>query len=119
MLIDISSNFDFDFSKDFEEFEKDVNNALYKMAELTLAEEIVNQYFPFSTGATQNDDTSVQEGKENGNYYAEIVSTNPYVRRLYYHPEFNFYKGKNINAGALWHEKISQTFIEKTFQRLL
>jgi hypothetical protein len=29
----------------------------------------------------------------------------PYANRLYYHPELNFNKEHNSNAGALWFEK--------------
>lgn len=33
-----------------------------------------------------------------------LVSNTPYARRLYYHPEYNFYRGHNPKAGGLWYE---------------
>lgn len=33
-----------------------------------------------------------------------IVSDTPYARRLYFHPEYNFNKVENPNAGAKWFE---------------
>ena len=36
--------------------------------------------------------------------YAEIISDTLYGRRLYYHPEYNFYQGYNSNARGKWFE---------------
>ena len=59
------------------------------------------QTVPFDTGNLQNDQTYVDtENSSNGN--VGIVSDTPYARRLYFHPEINFQKGKNPNAGAAW-----------------
>ena len=33
-----------------------------------------------------------------------IVSSTPYARRLYYHPEFHFSQDENVMAGAGWFE---------------
>lgn len=110
-MLDIKIESDFDFSDLGIDFDEKIDNALYKTAELVFAEEVAKMYFPFKSGDTQNADTAI----EAGHGYAAIVSTNPYVRRLYYHPEFNFYKGKNKNAQGLWHENITQDFINKTF----
>ena len=32
----------------------------------------------------------------------QIIYDTPYARRLYWHPEYNFRKDKNPNAGGLW-----------------
>ena len=60
---------------------------------------------PFDNGIMQNNQTFV-ESTENG---AVLVTGSPQARRLYYHPEYNFQRGKangegNKNAGAYWLE---------------
>lgn len=56
------------------------------------------QTMPFDTGDMQNNQTFV-ERTENG---AVLITGSPQARRLYYHPEYNFQRGKNTNAGAFW-----------------
>lgn len=58
------------------------------------------QTMPFDTGDMQNNQTFV-ERTENG---AVLITGSPQARRLYYHPEYNFQRGKNKNAGAYWLE---------------
>ena len=60
-----------------------------------------SQTMPFDTGNMQNtqsymDDSKSKDGK------VSVVPDTPYARRLYFHPEYNFQKGKNPNAGAGW-----------------
>ena len=38
----------------------------------------------------------------------EIRYRTPYARRLYYHPEYNFAKDKNPEAGGYWFERMKQ-----------
>ena len=58
---------------------------------------------PFDTGNLQNESTFMDDSNSaKGN--VGIVSDTPYARRLYFHPELNFQKGKNPNAGAEWFE---------------
>lgn len=59
------------------------------------------QTMPFDTGNLQNDQTYVDDSKSTKGQVS-IVSDTPYARRLYFHPEYNFQKGKNPNAGAGW-----------------
>ena len=61
---------------------------------------VSSQTMPFDTGHMQDDDTFV-ESTETG---AVLVTGSPQARRLYYHPEYNFQRGKNANAGAYWLE---------------
>lgn len=42
------------------------------------------------------------------NMVAKIIFDTVYARRLYWHPEFDFRKDKNPNAGGLW----MQTYID-------
>lgn len=64
---------------------------------------------PFDTGDMQNNQTFVAvEGEDTINgedvYSVALVTGSPQARRLYYHPEYNFYHGHNKNAGAAWLE---------------
>ena len=58
------------------------------------------QTMPFDTGDMQNNQTFVDK-TESG---AVLVTGSPQARRLYYHPEYNFQRGKNSKAGAKWLE---------------
>lgn len=59
---------------------------------------VSSQTMPFDTGDMQNNQTFV-DTTESG---AVLITGSPQARRLYYHPEFNFQRGKNPNAGAHW-----------------
>lgn len=67
------------------------------------------QTMPFDTGDMQNNQTFVAvEGEDTINgediYSVSLITGSPQARRLYYHPEYNFQRGKNKNAGAYWLE---------------
>lgn len=40
--------------------------------------------------------------------YLNITFDTPYARRLYWHPEYNFRKDKNVNARGLWMQNYEQ-----------
>ncbi len=73
---------------------------------------------PFDTGDMQNNQTFV-EADEHG---ATLVTGSPQARRLYYHPEYNFQRGKNANAGAKWLEPYisgdKKDFVKNTYTKL-
>lgn len=61
------------------------------------------QVFPRDTGNLQNESTFVdysqaRQGK------VSLVSTAPYARRLYFHPEYHFQTKENPNAKGKWYE---------------
>lgn len=58
---------------------------------------------PFDKGTLQNTQTFV-DYKESNQGRVQIVSSTPYARRLYYHPEYNFSTAENPNAGGKWFE---------------
>ncbi len=62
-----------------------------------------SQTMPFDTGATQNRDTFVDSSNAQRGL-VRVVTSNPYARRLYYHPEYKFKRDKNPNAGGMWFE---------------
>lgn len=59
------------------------------------------QTMPFDTGNLQNDSTYLDDSQSSKGQVS-VVSDTPYARRLYFHPELNFQRGKNPNAGAGW-----------------
>ena len=99
-----------------------VRDALKKTADAVLTDLVQAQTVPFDTGHLQNnatyvDDSDVAQGK------VYIVSDTPYARRLYFHPEYNYQRTKNPNAGAGWFDPyISGTkkdYAKKVFQRFM
>ena len=55
---------------------------------------------PFDNGDMQNNETFVAFNLDEN--AATLITGSPQARRLYYHPEYNFQRGKNANAGAAW-----------------
>ena len=91
-----------------------------------------SQVMPFDTGNLQNERTfadyaNLAEGE------TKIVSSTPYARRLYFHPEYKFHRavwvdkdgkkhGANKNAGGKWLAPwlkggTRQNFCQKAFAR--
>ena len=61
------------------------------------------QVIPFDSGNLQNESTYVNKDEsEQGS--VKLVSSTPYARRLYFHPEYNFITEKNPNARGKWLE---------------
>ena len=60
-----------------------------------------SQTMPFDTGNMQNDQTYMDDSHSSQGFVS-VVTDAPQARRLYFHPEYNFQRGKNPNAGAGW-----------------
>lgn len=75
--------------------------ALEMTAEALHTEVMQAQVMPFKTGNLQNESTFV-DTSQSKNGKVSLVTTTPYARRLYYHPEYNFSKEENPNAGGEW-----------------
>lgn len=84
--------------------DKAATKALGMTAEQIHTDIVQSQVMPRDTGALQNEKTFVDLQNINQRS-AEIVSEGPYARRLYYHPEFDFNKSENPNAGACWFDE--------------
>lgn len=77
--------------------------ALEQTAEAVHTEVVQAQVFPFDTGNLQNESTFVDySGSRDGK--VSIVSTTPYARKLYFHPEYHFQTKENPNAKGEWYE---------------
>ena len=61
------------------------------------------QVFPRDTGALQ-DESTFADTSESSYGKVSIISSTPYARRLYFHPEFHFKKDENQNAKGKWYE---------------
>ena len=77
--------------------------ALEQTAEALHTEVVQAQVFPRDTGRLQNESTFV-DTSESAKGKVTLVSSTPYARRLYYHPEFHFQKEENPNARGEWYE---------------
>lgn len=77
--------------------------ALEQTAEALHTEVVQAQVMPFKKGNLQNESSFVDDSKA-ANGSVTIVSSTPYARRLYYHPEYHFSKKENPNAGGEWYK---------------
>lgn len=96
--------------------------ALEMTGEAIHTEMVQAQAIPFRTGHLQNDSTFV-DFSHSAQGQVDIVSSTPYARRLYYHPEFDFYKDENPNAQGRWFEPWAEggeheDFAQKAFAEL-
>lgn len=93
------------------------SEALAQTADATLTELRDRQVMPFDTGNLQNDSTFVDDSQKTT---VSIVSSTPYARRLYFHPEYNYRRGNNASAGGKWFESfLNDDFIANAYARLL
>lgn len=104
-----------------------VDRAAVKTMEALYNEVVQAQVMPFSSGESnhmQNNGTFVSEAfRTDDTTLVLLTSDTPYARRLYYHPEYNFYQGKNANAGGEWLKDWidgdKKDFVKDTFEREL
>ena len=77
--------------------------ALEQTAEALHTEVVQAQVFPRDTGNLQNESTFIDTSQSKSGKVS-IVSTTPYARRLYFHPEYHFRTDENPNARGKWYE---------------
>lgn len=77
-----------------------LHEALLETADALKTDLQLSQTMPKKTGQLQEIRTTIKEKKDK----VMIIHDTPYARRLYFHPEYNFNKALNENAGALWWE---------------
>jgi hypothetical protein len=87
-----------------------------------LKTEVINaQVMPFDTGNMQNNSTFTDIRKSKQGRVSLITST-PYARRLYYHPEYNFQTKENAHAQGNWLESWisgkNKDFVGNSFAKL-
>lgn len=96
--------------------------ALEQTAEALHTEVVQAQVMPFETGNLQNESTFV-DTSDSKQGKVTLVSSTPYARRMYYHPEYQFQKDENPNAGGEWYQDwlpggSRQEYAKKTFQQI-
>lgn len=95
--------------------------SLEQTAEALKTEVISAQVIPFDSGTLQNESTFLDK-RESKNGKVSLVSSTPYARRLYFHPEFNFQTVNNKNAKSEWFEDWingkEKNFCKNTFKEL-
>lgn len=72
--------------------------ALEQTAEAVHTDLVQSQTVPRKTGALQNESTFVDDSRSSFGH-VEIVSSTPYARRLYFHPEYHFHREPWEHAG--------------------
>ena len=96
--------------------------ALEQTGEAIHTDVVQSQTMPFGEGILQNTSTFVDYSDSNKGSVS-IVSSTPYARRLYYHPEYNFSKEENPDAGGKWFDPYlkggkKQDFANKTYAKI-
>ncbi len=107
-----------------------LDKAVLRTAELTIealkTDVVAAQVMPFNVGDMQNINTFTTVQQDGDIVRWTLVTGNddsPQARRLYFHPEYNFQKINNHNAGGEWLEPWingeKKEFIAETFEELL
>jgi hypothetical protein len=95
--------------------------SLAQTADALLGDIRDEQLMPFDTGNLQNDSTFVDDSQQEQGRVS-IVSTTPYARRLYFHPEYDFRRNNNARAGGRWFESYisgsKKDWLVNTFKEL-
>lgn len=113
------------YTEEVRKLDAAVQRALEKTAELVHTQVVQAQVIPFREGHLQNNSTFVDASMA-AEGHVDLVSSTPYARRLYYHPEYKFSKEENPNAGAAWfapwaeggeHEDVAKTTFAAFFRR--
>ena len=95
--------------------------ALEQTAEELHTEVVQAEVMPRDTGALQNESTFV-DTSDSGSGKVSLVSSTPYARRLYFHPEYKFQKYENAFAMGEWYKPwidgIYKDFARETYAKL-
>ena len=81
-----------------------------------------SQTMPFDKGDLQNKQTFVDDS-ESASGKVAVITEGPQARRLYFHPEYNFQKKNNPNAGGMWFEPYlngsKKDFVQNAFKQFM
>lgn len=95
--------------------------SLAQTADALLGDIRDEQLMPFDTDNLQNRSTDVDDSQQTHGRVS-VVSTTPYARRLYFHPEYNFRRNNNSRAGGQWFEPYingsKKEWVVNTFKEL-
>ena len=120
MAVKVSSTIKLNEAK-LEELTRQQYISLAQTADALLTDLRDEQMMPFNTGNLQNDSTFIDDSQKMQGRVS-IVSSTPYARRLYFHPEYNFRRNNNARAGGKWFEPYisgsKSDFAVKAFKQL-
>lgn len=96
--------------------------ALEMTAEALHTEVIQAQVIPFDTGHLE-EDSFFADYSDSSKGKVQLVTSTPYARRLYFHPEYNFQTDENPFAGGEWYKPwlpggVSADFTPEAFKKL-
>ncbi len=101
-VFEVSSTVNLNFGL-LKQLEKNSQKALEMTTDALLTEVKNAEVMPFDTGNLQNENTFADYSLS-ANGVTKIVSSTPYARRLYFHPEYNFKKDEHAFARGEWFE---------------
>ncbi|MFT4107741.1 MAG: hypothetical protein QM657_18460 [Lacrimispora sp.] len=95
--------------------------ALEMTAEALHKEVLQSEIMPFGMGNLQNESTFV-DNSDSASGKVQLVSSTPYARRMYYHPEYDFQTDENAFAGGKWYDPwlpggINENFAKEAFKK--
>ena len=85
------------------QLERAAISALEMTGEALHTEVVQAEVMPFDVGTMQNESTFV-DTEDSASGVVSLVTSTPYARRLYYHPEYNFRTSENRHARGKWLE---------------
>ena len=110
------------YHHEIEAIKDKAREALKETADAVKSDLMQSQTMPFDTGALQNRSTFVDDSDLSRDV-VHVVSDTPYARRLYFHPEYNYQKTKNKNAGGQWFQPYidgnKRAFAQNAFARIM
>lgn len=117
-VFEVSSTINLNFGL-LRQLDSNSQKALEMTTDALLTEVKNAEVMPFELGTLQNENTFT-DYSNSANGVTSIVSSTPYARRLYFHPEYNFSKLEHAFAGGKWFEPwlkggTRQNFCSETF----
>lgn len=120
-VFEVSSTINLNFGL-LRQLDSNSQKALEMTTDALLTEVKNAEVMPFETGNLQNENTFTDySNSENG--VTSIISSTPYARRLYFHPEYNFSTKEHADARGEWLEPwlkggTRQNFCSDTFAKI-
>lgn len=102
------------------QLDRATTTALEKTVNALHTEVVIAQVIPFDTGNMQNDNT-YEDYSKSSKGQVDLITSTPYARRMYYHPEYNFQTKENAKAQGNWYESWisgkNKNFCKKAFSQ--
>lgn len=117
-IFEVNSTVNLNFGL-LKQLDRNSQKALEMTTDALLTEVKNAEVMPFETGNLQNESTFA-DYSYSANGVTRIVSSTPYARRLYFHPEYNFSTKEHKGARGEWYGPwlkggTRQNFCSETF----